>query len=91
MAKSAGPRLFGVSMKGERGIYQIKGWENLTINELAAVLSDVTGYREEFVQRELTKRFDTASTYAIKPSSLQWGETPTFIVGPSTTAQEARG
>lgn len=71
---------YGVRLKGERASYEITAWSDLSFDEVCAVLSDVTGYKPEFLAKELPKLFDRLGYATVKPAACNWGEVPQFHV-----------
>lgn len=76
--------LYSLEMKGEKRRYTLRGSSNHSLESLVSVLSDLTGYREEYLRsdRQMLSRMKIGEEREIAPASIgqTFKSTPTFII-----------
>jgi hypothetical protein len=71
---------YSVVIKGEQHTYTVESWRTLTFADVCKILSDLTGYRVDFLARDLPKRFDHLGYALVRPADVYEGGTPTFLI-----------
>jgi hypothetical protein len=80
-------RTYSLSIKGEQHTYSFEPWTGLPFEQLCILLSDLTGYKVEYLKAELVKtdrsttapRFDRLGYASLEPAN-GFGGTPTFLI-----------
>jgi hypothetical protein len=80
-------RTYSLSIKGEQHTFTFEPWQELRFEQLCSIVSDLTGYKVEYLKAELVKtdrsktrpRFDRLGYASIAPAN-GFGGTPTFLI-----------
>jgi len=71
--------LYTLKMKGEKQTYAFRGSEQHTLDVICKTLSDMTGYKAEYLKRDLIRPLKISGQCIIAPAN-SIGSAPTFIV-----------
>lgn len=73
---------YSLHIKGEHTLYSFEEWSDMSADTLCLVLSDLTGYKAEFLRNEaLPQRFNHLGYATVEPAAQGgWGGVPTFLI-----------
>lgn len=72
--------LYNIKLVGEAHTYELRGSELHTLEALCHTLSDLTGYKGEFIRDEVLNRMKINERRYVKIAQMWDGERPCFFV-----------
>jgi hypothetical protein len=72
---------YSLHIKGEHTMYSFAEWGELSSETLCFVLSDLTGYKSDWLRSKLPQLFNHLGYAEVEPAAMAgWGGTPTFMI-----------